>query len=200
MLETIARLLPFIVLGLIGLFVVVLSIEIQKQSKVITQQQKNDNDRIIKTTLNLLIILFITATIIHCVIHFIIPPFFISLIPFVLWGGLSNLPQEQHPQQRQHHQSIPIVSPKNQSQPKKEKQQRVLIVPPPKSQSQSSPLHEPKQQRQSINPLQNKLLAMMNGDRDGAERLLRHAKQNNTGMSETWYFEKVIADLERDRR
>jgi hypothetical protein len=217
LLETIARLLPFIMLGLIGLFVVVLSIEIQKQSRAIVQKQEND-DRVIMTALNLLIILFITATIIHCVIHFIIPPIFISLIPFVLWGGLSNLPQEPTQQQKQHHQRTPIVSPSNQSQPKTESQQRVVIIPPrhtqasidkslhpsssnfPTSENPASPKQNSSFQRQQLNPLQPKLLNLLNGDRNGAERLLRHAKQMNPGMSENWYFEKVIYDIERDRR
>jgi len=40
---------------------------------------------------------------------------------------------------------------------------------------------------------------LLNGDSRAAARLVRHAKQNNPGRSETWVLEKVIFDLERDR-
>jgi hypothetical protein len=87
--------------------------------------------------------------------------------------------QESTPQRKQSHQRIPIVHPKKPS-----------AHPSPSSRSS----------QQKINRLQPRLLNLLNGDRAGAERLLRHAKQNNPGMSETWYFEKVIHDIERDRR
>ena len=50
------------------------------------------------------------------------------------------------------------------------------------------------------NQLEKKLLAMLNGDRAGANRLLKGTKRMYPGKSNEWYFEKVIADLERDRR
>ena len=48
--------------------------------------------------------------------------------------------------------------------------------------------------------LDNKLLGMLNGDHQLALRLLRHARRNNPNRSYLWYHEKVIRDLERDRR
>ena len=47
--------------------------------------------------------------------------------------------------------------------------------------------------------LKTQLLHQLNGDNRAATRLLNHAKQQNPGRSETWYLEKVIFDLERDR-
>lgn len=48
--------------------------------------------------------------------------------------------------------------------------------------------------------LKQKLLRLLNGDVDAAKRLLKQQKQLHQGKSETWYLEKVIFDLERDRR
>ena len=48
--------------------------------------------------------------------------------------------------------------------------------------------------------LDHKLLGMLSGDKKVALRLLRHARKNNPGRSYLWYHEKVIRDLERDRR
>ena len=48
--------------------------------------------------------------------------------------------------------------------------------------------------------LEVKLLAMLNDDRKGANRLLKGAKRMHPGKSVEWYWEKVIDDLERDRR
>lgn len=50
------------------------------------------------------------------------------------------------------------------------------------------------------NQLRNKLLAKLDGDTATAERLIEQAKQNYPGMPESWYCERVIDDLERDRR
>ncbi len=47
--------------------------------------------------------------------------------------------------------------------------------------------------------LQTKLLKLMHGDHQGAERLIQQAKLKYGGKSEDWYCEKVIFDLERDR-
>lgn len=46
--------------------------------------------------------------------------------------------------------------------------------------------------------LQSKLLNRL--DRDVANRLISNAKRSNPGHSEQWYWEKVIYDLNRDRR
>ena len=48
--------------------------------------------------------------------------------------------------------------------------------------------------------LDKQLLIMVRGDRECALRLLRNARKNNPGKSYLWYHEKVIRDLERDRR
>jgi len=50
------------------------------------------------------------------------------------------------------------------------------------------------------NQLKNKLIAKLDGDTATAERLIEEAKQNYPGMPESWYCERVIDDLERDRR
>jgi hypothetical protein len=50
------------------------------------------------------------------------------------------------------------------------------------------------------NQLKNKLIAKLDGDTAAAERLIEQAKQNYPGMQESWYCERVIDDLERDRR
>ncbi|MEM8722405.1 MAG: hypothetical protein AAGE84_24450 [Cyanobacteria bacterium P01_G01_bin.39] len=44
------------------------------------------------------------------------------------------------------------------------------------------------------------LLRLLGGDKQTALRLLRNARKNNPGRSYLWYHEKVIYDLERDRR
>ncbi|WP_334983967.1 hypothetical protein [Nostoc sp.] len=48
--------------------------------------------------------------------------------------------------------------------------------------------------------LQKRLLILLNGDVTTAERLLKQQRQKHQGQSDTWYLEKVIYDLERDRR
>ena len=48
--------------------------------------------------------------------------------------------------------------------------------------------------------LDKQLLIMLGNDRQAALRLLRNARKNNPGRSYLWYHEKVIKDLERDRR
>ncbi len=47
---------------------------------------------------------------------------------------------------------------------------------------------------------QEKLLKMLQGDRAAAERLVAETKNRYPGFSENWYWGKVLADLERDRR
>lgn len=48
--------------------------------------------------------------------------------------------------------------------------------------------------------LNKQLLIMLNGDEKAALRLLRYVRKNNPGKNYVWYQEKVIRDLERDRR
>jgi hypothetical protein len=47
--------------------------------------------------------------------------------------------------------------------------------------------------------LQKRLLLLLNGDRQTANRLLNASKLRNPGKSIQWYAEKVIFDLQRDR-
>jgi hypothetical protein len=46
----------------------------------------------------------------------------------------------------------------------------------------------------------HQLLILLNFDVSTAERLINHAKLKYTGKSDRWYAEKVIHDLERDRK
>ena len=48
--------------------------------------------------------------------------------------------------------------------------------------------------------LQHQLMGMLQGDTATAKRLLRQQRRNHPGKSDNWYLEKVIYDLERDRR
>lgn len=48
--------------------------------------------------------------------------------------------------------------------------------------------------------LENDLLRLVNHDRQVAERLINREKTANPGRTEKWYWEKVVSDLERDRR
>jgi hypothetical protein len=48
--------------------------------------------------------------------------------------------------------------------------------------------------------LDQQLLTMLGGDKKAALRLLRNVRKHHPGKSYLWYHEKVIHDLERDRR
>jgi high-affinity Fe2+/Pb2+ permease len=50
------------------------------------------------------------------------------------------------------------------------------------------------------NQLKIRLINLLAGDVKGAERLIAQAKISYPKMPENWYWERVIADLERDRR
>jgi uncharacterized membrane protein required for colicin V production len=52
----------------------------------------------------------------------------------------------------------------------------------------------------SQNRMKNRLVSLLSGDTAAADRLIEQAKQNYPGMPEDWYWERTIADLERDRR
>lgn len=47
--------------------------------------------------------------------------------------------------------------------------------------------------------LKSRLITMLSGDSNAAERLIAQAKQESPGMPENWYWEREIANLERDR-
>ncbi len=53
---------------------------------------------------------------------------------------------------------------------------------------------------QASRNLQKKLLRLLHDDRDTANRLLSQVKRNNPNRPINWCVEKVIYDLERDRR
>ncbi|MFN6571812.1 hypothetical protein A6770_23610 [Nostoc minutum NIES-26] len=75
-----------------------------------------------------------------------------------------------------------------------------------REQSQVSPVQRPTQVNESVsesiseNNLKNKLIAKLGGDVAAAERLIEQAKQNYPDMPDSWYCERVLDDLERDRR
>ena len=48
--------------------------------------------------------------------------------------------------------------------------------------------------------LDQQLLILLGGDKKAALRLLRNARKHHPNRSYRWYHEKVIRDLERDRR
>ncbi|BAU64363.1 hypothetical protein STA3757_17350 [Stanieria sp. NIES-3757] len=48
--------------------------------------------------------------------------------------------------------------------------------------------------------LSKQLVTMLGGDKKAALRLLKNVRKNYPGKSYKWYQEKVIRDLERDRR
>jgi uncharacterized membrane protein required for colicin V production len=52
----------------------------------------------------------------------------------------------------------------------------------------------------SQNRMKNRLVSLLSGDTAAADRLIEQAKLNYPGMPEDWYWERTIADLERDRR
>lgn len=45
-----------------------------------------------------------------------------------------------------------------------------------------------------------KLIRLLNGDRQAAERLVKAVRRSNPNRSLDWCLEKVIHDLEHDRR
>ena len=47
--------------------------------------------------------------------------------------------------------------------------------------------------------LRTRLIAILGGDTAAAERLVAQARQDYPGMPENWYWERAIAELERDR-
>ncbi len=50
------------------------------------------------------------------------------------------------------------------------------------------------------NHLRKKLIGLLHGDVDAANRLIAHCQKNHPNKSIDWYLEKVIWDLEKDRR
>lgn len=48
--------------------------------------------------------------------------------------------------------------------------------------------------------LKDRLIRLLDGDQERAERLVQNIRDKKPGMAEPWYWEKAIAELERDRR
>ncbi|ACK70980.1 conserved hypothetical protein [Gloeothece citriformis PCC 7424] len=63
----------------------------------------------------------------------------------------------------------------------------------------SSPNFSQKSQPKNIH-LESKLLQMVGGKRDIAQRLVDNIKRKNPRRNEKWCWEKAIYDLERDRQ
>jgi hypothetical protein len=57
---------------------------------------------------------------------------------------------------------------------------------------------QPNYSSQPREELRRKLIPLVHGDWNLANRLLQLARKKNPGHSEDWYWEKVIYDLERD--
>lgn len=49
-------------------------------------------------------------------------------------------------------------------------------------------------------PTKRYLIQLLHGDRQAVERLMDSARARQPGKPECWYAEKVLHDLERDRR
>lgn len=74
----------------------------------------------------------------------------------------------------------------------KKRQSRSFSTQPP------YPTPEPEPEPEGDAHLQNRLFALV-GDTATANRLVEQLKQNHPEMSENWYWQRAIADLERDR-
>ena len=57
----------------------------------------------------------------------------------------------------------------------------------------------PESKKQNYNLLRQRLLRMVGGYWEIAQRLIDQQQEYHPGMSDEWYLQKVIADLERDR-
>lgn len=54
--------------------------------------------------------------------------------------------------------------------------------------------------RVNCDRLKKRLLLMLNGDRGTYERLLKATQGKYPNKNQSWWLEKIIADLERDKR
>jgi hypothetical protein len=76
-----------------------------------------------------------------------------------------------------------------------------LNIPP---RSKGIPVRPENSQPQPLNgqeqPLLNKLLTILGGDKDTAKRLLAAVKKRHPDRDYAWHLDKVICDIERDRR
>jgi hypothetical protein len=54
-------------------------------------------------------------------------------------------------------------------------------------------------EREKLNRLRRRLVGMLRGNETAADRLVESARKAKPFMGDEWYYEKAIADLERDR-
>ncbi|AKG21948.1 hypothetical protein [Calothrix sp. 336/3] len=79
----------------------------------------------------------------------------------------------------------------------KRQQQAQAFRPAP-----AAPAAAPKPQSNPKAPdayLKNRLIALLAGDENAAQDIVEQGKQQNPGMPENWYWERAIADIERDK-
>jgi tetratricopeptide (TPR) repeat protein len=57
----------------------------------------------------------------------------------------------------------------------------------------------PESKKATYNILRQRLLSMVGGQWEIAQRLIQQQRDYNPGMSDEWYLQKVIYDLQRDR-
>jgi len=124
------------------------------------------------------------------------------LVAVALLVFLVKTIQQQQPQA---YQSKPI-SLKFQQRPSSRSQPPQTHSQPPHRRTQRTANHlgsaipSPANVSTKARQLQSRLLVLLNGDRKIAERLLAQVQKAHPGRSEEWWLEKVIHDLERDRR
>ncbi len=75
-------------------------------------------------------------------------------------------------------------------------------LPPTNSPNSTTSINSANSTNQrSVNTLlRNRLINMLDGDINAAELLVEQIRQDYPARPENWYWEKAIADLERDRR
>ncbi|MCS6814839.1 MAG: hypothetical protein NZ772_14890 [Cyanobacteria bacterium] len=82
-------------------------------------------------------------------------------------------------------------------------QQRSRLLPSqpvvPEKPLSSSP-EVSKRSHSRLSDLNRRLLTVLGGNGDIAQRLLEHSRQKFPNRDLVWYYEKVLDDLERDRR
>lgn len=67
--------------------------------------------------------------------------------------------------------------------------------------NQRNPSRRSKRPRARVNrSLETRLVSLLQNDVSTAHRLVGSARKHHPGRHENWYWEKAIADLERDRR
>jgi hypothetical protein len=63
-----------------------------------------------------------------------------------------------------------------------------------------APNRSRRSRRSTLSRPPRQILTLLNGDTAAAQRLYEKVRFNNPGKSDQWYWEKVLWDLERDRR